>query len=564
MGKKTHIETVVKCSINSIWACSDIDRDVLLDWINKLVCSVSQRTFNASIALNYLLCELFHDQNIEDVIVPEIDDQTFIRQMILKADAAQKPHSAVQHMYNTYPSFLPTTPRYYGDRNIYTHAAIKYKTNLVNHVVVNFTRFQSRYHKNLMKDHQWGDDDRLALLFGTNGWTTSSVIYPMRKEVSEMINYHRRVLGCETNTNISELWMKKNMKSCIKYFVLMLRYLERQDSERKFSIVPVCEIKTHFITLDRTTFENIIKHIFPNHGIHTLERWLDVSSIQGKRCTFSGTIDTDGVSACVHFKRPINNKQQEDVSLHIADRILAIDPGRISIYTIVEQQKDGTYIQTKFTKGQYYRSSGVYHNTKITKQWMKPFEGIWNDCSPKVIGLLSFQTYYERLKIHYDDLWKEKLRRRWGQQSFRVYGGKKRAFARFWKQYEDDKSTVVLYGSSKFAATGRGEVAAPVSRAFKEVKYRFPVKVVDEYRTTRIHHECMTDMKLVKSIKSSRPVHGLRWCCSPNCCKFVERDMNAAINILKCGTTDVRPDIFKRKGNITLSRTPLIGRTIYV
>lgn len=557
--KKNLIENVVKCSIKSVWACSDHDRDVLLEYIEKLVFAVSQRTYNASVALNYMLCEHFQYKNIEDVMIPEVDDQTFIRQMILGTKSAVKPFSSIAMFYKRHPNFLPNPPRFHSDRNIYTHAAIKYKTNLVNHVFMNFEAFQRRYHTALVKAMDWGHEDRLALLCGTNGWKVNYAgMYPMRSDLQPLIAYHRRILGCiEESEFLNEYWYKTNISSCLKYFGLMLRFLETQPSVKVFTLVPVCQMKRHFITLDRTTIESILKHLFPKYATHDLERWIDVNAYQGKRMMFSGTLDTDGISVCIHFTRPkIDGVSATQSTIH---RTIAIDPGRTNIYTITEQQEDDSFTKKRFTRKQYRHDSGIVFADKKTKKWIEPFANIWNDCTPKVIDLALFQNYYDRVKDNYDLVWSEKLRRRWGQQSFRIYGGKKRAFANFWKQYQDNRNVLVLYGSAKFASTGRGEVAVPVSRAFKEVKDRFQVEVVDEFRTTRIHHECQQPLEHVKVFNQEKPLHGLHWCSSTKCCKFVDRDLNAAINIYHCGTLPIRPAMLCRTcpalGRMRIGRT---------
>ena len=106
-------------------------------------------------------------------------------------------------------------------------------------------------------------------------------------------------------------------------------------------------------------------------------------------------------------------------------------------------------------------------------------------------------------------------------------------FAKFFNEIKNiDKSRQVklAYGSAKFNPTGKGEVAVPTTQMFKECSYRFPIVLVDEYLTTKIHYE--TNSVLQKVQGEPKCLRGLLWC-QPDS-KFVSRDKNAALNILRC------------------------------
>eukprot|EP00798_Chlamydomonas_sp_ICE-L_P017265 gene17265-23582_t len=96
-----------------------------------------------------------------------------------------------------------------------------------------------------------------------------------------------------------------------------------------------------------------------------------------------------------------------------------------------------------------------------------------------------------------DTLYAEYSKSCWSEQRLRLYGGKKRVFAKFLNRVEKGKSgdlpdtrpVVLAYGSAKFAPTGRGELSVPTSTAFKECKNRFECVLVDEFRTSKMYHE---------------------------------------------------------------------------
>ena len=72
-------------------------------------------------------------------------------------------------------------------------------------------------------------------------------------------------------------------------------------------------------------------------------------------------------------------------------------------------------------------------------------------------------------------------------------------FARFYNQLESPgMNTIIAYGSAKFASTGKGEMAVPTTRAYKECTQRFITVPVDEFRSTKVNHR---DDTLLQSVK---------------------------------------------------------------
>ena len=126
------------------------------------------------------------------------------------------------------------------------------------------------------------------------------------------------------------------------------------------------------------------------------------------------------------------------------------------------------------------------------------------------------------------------------------------------------KTTVVGFGSAKFAPGGKGEVSVPTNRSYKECCYRFATAPVDEFRTSKIYYkDKSTVLQSVKRRDTNKGVRGLLWCCSTikkeN--KFISRDLNAAINILHCLVFPKRPMMLCRsKKNKKLESK--IGHTI--
>jgi len=166
----------------------------------------------------------------------------------------------------------------------------------------------------------------------------------------------------------------------------------------------------------------------------------------------------------------------------------------------------------------------------------------------KGTDLLAHQHFLEVVLDTHDQMWSEYMKPRWANQRLRLYGGKKRVFARFLQRVAADAHTigggkplVVAYGAAKFAPTAKGEIAVPTTRAYKECVQRFRCIVVDEFRTTMVNAEDGSVMKQVWSKQKHRAVRGLMWCGSTNNGKFVNRDLNAALNIRRCLSSPKRP-----------------------
>jgi hypothetical protein len=99
---------------------------------------------------------------------------------------------------------------------------------------------------------------------------------------------------------------------------------------------------------------------------------------------------------------------------------------------------------------------------------------------------------------------------------------------------EDGTMPVIGFGAGKFAPTGKGELPVPTTSVFKRVSQRCKhVEMIDEFRTTQTHNKCMGRVhKVQKSVAGEmRGVRGLCYCDS-NCHSFLNRDLNAALNML--------------------------------
>ena len=93
------------------------------------------------------------------------------------------------------------------------------------------------------------------------------------------------------------------------------------------------------------------------------------------------------------------------------------------------------------------------------------------------------------------------------------------------------ENPIIAYGAAKFPSTGRGELSAPTTSLFRACCRHFQhVVLVDEFRTSKTCSICGGDLASVKL--RGVIVRGLHWCGSTKCRRLLNRDYNAAVNIL--------------------------------
>lgn len=597
LNRKNEQETVIKCCLNKFLGKSGNNKISLLNEINKRINAYSKRQFLMSISLNLFLKELLNTKNIENIVdieIPDIFETTFIRQFILGTDSAQIPNPYITQFYNKHPILknkLDSLPRYNGDRNIYSSGAIKFCTNLKNHYTTNIQKWIKKwiYSDIVKKEIKDKKLDNKILLYEINNWTketdkekTKDMISKLSDNLKNDINLQKKILG---DGSINEEWLKSkdNLLRIVKYSFFINNFL----TKKQFSISPICGIRNHFMTIDTHSLYGIMKDAkiieccskdFIGVGN---DHWYSIASIdkiKGKDKIFTGTIETDGISVCVHFKGPKKEKINIKDSLEKLKKLTkkkdvevwGCDPGRTNIMTMVRKNEDNTYKKLILTRKQYYSESGIFKARVQTQKWQrKPkIKSIIEElslASNKGIDVSKCLAYINIIIKSWDELWNEYTQKKWMKQKLRLYGGKKRVLALFFnKMKTEGKKTIVGFGSAKFAPGGKGELSIPTCSSYKECCNRFLTAPIDEFRTSRIYYkDGKTILQIVKRRDNNKEVRGLLWCSSTinkeN--KFINRDLNAAINILNCFILPTRPEIMCRvEGKPKLEK--IIGRKI--
>ena len=124
-----------------------------------------------------------------------------------------------------------------------------------------------------------------------------------------------------------------------------------------------------------------------------------------------------------------------------------------------------------------------------------------------------------------------------------MYGGKNRVMDGFFSGMAKDigPDATVFWGDASFNPSIKGTKSAPTTRQLVRARLHLKrIALVDEFRTSKVCHCCDEQIHAVRRLvvvdgkKRTREVRGLRWCSTSR--KFLDRDLNAAVNMLRCGT----------------------------
>src|SRR6185436_7749749 len=271
---------------------------------------------------------------------------------------------------------------------------------------------------------------------------------------------------------------------------------------------------------------------------------------------FTNTIQTDGVAINFHFRRP-NLVISEPKTLDRTDpniRVIAQDPGRVTLFCGVEELDNGKYRNYKLSRKQFYTDTGIRKAVKKTNKWniespeLRATLDQLSQTSSRSNRLHEFFEYVKIVKNNEDILWNEYTKQRYARQRFALYSGKKSVYDKFFHSIVADdptKKIVIAFGDAGFASTSKHELSAPTTTLEKQCAKWFNIVKIDEFRTTKLHYATgkvlskvyektttIVNNTIVKTCVKS--VRGLLWYNTTNNGKFIDRDFNAALNILKC------------------------------
>ena len=611
--KKNLDRTVIKVSLPGLLIAQD-GRDAFRAELEQFVENVSRSVNKASLFLNrFLIDRLSNDQSL-----PDLTDQTLYNQCLnIGSGRCNKPIAGLREVWDASFSNFPPIEKLAGNMQALNYAATTFKTNFLNSLCFAFEVRQKYLLKAWIQDNGLDKGAFRPLECAINGWTCNS---PVPVEAVDFVKEQRDFLGLAEEEKISEHWLKTHPQQVIRFYWETMKYLEGMQEKYKdkphklpkiFSLSPICSIKRHFVTIDSTVLFHLLRNCelidkklkwndFKGIAIDHFHSLFNVDKLSSKKHTFEKMIETDGVSACVHFtcpkrictdpeqgkskkrKRRLGQQDEQKSRDYSGERVIAIDPGRVNIVYAEEKLENGSFKSYKLTRGEYYERCGMIRRNRKTAKWEKTIreeELTYSRHSPKTTDPEQFDAFLKDYISVYDKLWDLKLKKKWAQESFRVYRKKREVLDGFFQSMhkKGERKPVIAYGKGGFASHGRGEVSVPTEYVKDKCRQYFETVEVDEYRTSCVCPCCDALLcKVTKKIQvvdgtvEVREVRGLRRCSSTVCSQvsFKNRDSVGARNILRCLAERERPKSLTRiKGTGALKlenfmlRTGAIGST---
>lgn len=532
----------------------DEGRKVLLPAIDEACLAISQMAYKASLVFNvYLVHILQHDLPFPEALKcgnSNLMNQFFKIGLNLKGGKVTKKSDKILHeVWRMYFNDFPVSEKQYSHMTrLIDEAGKTYNTAFFNHLKGNFYNYQARYLKLWCQDH---DIELRPVRWDViNAINAGKPIESQDLALVELVKEHRTML--KEPVRVTESWIERNPEPVVRYFYHMLQYLEGREDARGFTLAPIHHIKRHCIAISVWTLRELLMHaevqgvpsvdLFYGRAREYFDRFFQLND--KRRRYFAWRIMTDGVHCSLLYAIPIGKKVHaqerrliKSIERDARKRTIAIDPGRVNILFGVEILGDGTHKTYRYSRRRYYHEAGMTKARERLEHWYdnhkaaKKAEEAMAGASPKCTTVEGWiQVLGVHIK-HYHTLWDAKTQARWSQERFRLHCLKKRSQDRFLNEMDAPGEARILYGGAKFASTGKGEVAVPTTGIFMAVQSKFKETVlVHEHRTSKVCQAC--DGTLSSVHEDGREVRGLRWC--KTCRKFLDRDRNAALNILRC------------------------------
>ncbi|KAJ9512775.1 hypothetical protein QJQ45_029017 [Haematococcus lacustris] len=264
---------------------------------------------------------------------------------------------------------------------------------------------------------------------------------------------------------------------------------------------------------------------------HHWARWFNTNKLRNKGFAFERLVDTDGVSVCVHYTRPLppppapppaasSSSTSSRLSAaaaaahavglpHIGRGIaemrefvfdpdtqigVGIDPGVTQAVSAASgvwdpatgQLKADQLRRWKLTKGEVKHASGLNNACRDTERWLAPIKPHLQHLAAASSAGTSLEANLKHITVTlatWDAVWEVYLDPKWARQRLRLYGAQDRALEQFFNKLEREmaelsmkrhnraKQLVVFFGAASIGTAG-GWGANAVLRACRKVVCR--------------------------------------------------------------------------------------------
>jgi hypothetical protein len=500
------------------------------------------------------------------------DGENAFAHLFKVGDCRAAVHASVTAAWKEHFKAWPPVQRVAGDSNVLNFAGTQLHTNFEAACV---HAFVGRLKHHVARWAATRDMEVRPVVSAIMG-TTNVVLAPA---AATFVAAERDALGLKADEVCTSVWRKTHLAAVVRYFYRILCAIPANDDRaRRFTLAPVASVKRHFVTLDGTVLCSLLTSVAPRlvKGRDIDAAWAaafkNIDGLRGGKWQRGASVQTDGVSLCVRLllpgaavPKPPRAERRRGAAAPagapapaapVADTVvLAVDPGRRSPMHCVARHSNGTDVFYALSAAEFYHRSGKTRADARRATWEAPMAAVnaeLSATSAKTASLAEFKSHVELVAKHHESRWRHRLPRRWAQESLRHFVLKHRAMDRWLAKVkaavsEDGaRRVLVAYGDARFSATGPGEsLPAPTAFQFKRVELAFGaanVHLVDEYCTSKCCAACgaRNTTSVLQNVydprgrvegRPLRAVRGLKRRGSTECCSFVDRDANAALNI---------------------------------
>ena len=215
----------------------------------------------------------------------------------------------------------PPPPRFAGDANSYVRGAEMYRTNFRTMLKTTFVKRQKAFMHEWASRHGVPNNQAYVLQRLVNGWSPLPGQPQLASRdphaVQQMVTFQRQVLRIPDGAVLDDKWFEHNYERIIVYLAMVHRYMTRRLACKPFAIAPVVRVRSASMHIDTLVLHGIAKDIgmvacgYADFNALRDEQWRGILRIdkyltKKQRCQvkFTHTVQTDGVSVCMHFRRP--------------------------------------------------------------------------------------------------------------------------------------------------------------------------------------------------------------------------------------------------------------------
>ena len=387
-----------------------------------------------------------------------------------------------------------------------------------------------------------------------------------------------------------------------KKFYEMSKFFE-VNNIKSFSMFPIYNLGRKHIFIDQKVIDKVFKKF--NKSLTELfnltdKKWNEINKLIRKikrkknkknrsrigclpknRVIKSISTDGIGISITCHIKPIDYLNLHNEYEFTGNEKLIGFDDGRVNLYQSAEYSKTlGKYETTRLTANKYQNKSLIIRNRENYLNYIDEHPTIKNlieEMSTKSWRTTLLNKFFEMLNIiknnittltnhyinnNYYSKWKMLLWRK-----------KKAIMSNYYvdtiKKCQNDKPNeliVIALGDAKFASTGQRFLekerhgGVPTNskhqiliKVLKSMKKKFRILNIDEYNTSQKCYKCEHQLADIKDA-TGNIIRGLKKCTTctteKNFFKLRNRDLNAAINILKIGFNKIngleRPSYLQR------------------